>query len=70
MGKTVRVVASNNPTQQGLQGEIVDETLKTLCLSIGGERKVLFKVGLVLEELDSGKKISGLDRRAEDRLKG
>jgi ribonuclease P protein subunit POP4 len=75
IGLQARVAESRNPYQVGLEGKIIDETMKTVVLlTSSGERKRVLKndVKLLLQLPDrtlvlvDGKELVG---RPEDRLK-
>jgi ribonuclease P protein subunit POP4 len=75
IGLRARVAESRNPYQVGLEGKIIDETMKTVVLlTSSGERKRVLKndVKLLLQLPDrtlvlvDGKELVG---RPEDRLK-
>lgn len=74
IGLRARVTEAKNPANIGLEGEIVNETYKTLVLACNGRQKRIFKaqVTLVLQ-LPSKEKVevngSLLVGRSWDRLK-
>ncbi|NJL43960.1 MAG: ribonuclease P protein subunit [Nitrosarchaeum sp.] len=47
IGGQLVVKASPNPAEQGLRGKVIDETMNTLLLSVGGRDVRIAKVGRV-----------------------
>ncbi len=68
IGEEVEVVSSNNQSQVGIKGKVIDETKSTL--NING--KVLLKNNITIKHLSSGEIIHGQEiaKRPEDRIKG
>ncbi len=68
IGEEVEVVKSNNQSQVGIKGKVIDETKSTL--NING--KVLLKNNITIKNLSSGEIIQGQEiaKRPEDRIKG
>jgi ribonuclease P protein subunit POP4 len=68
IGEEVEVVSSNNQSQVGIKGKVIDETKSTL--NVGG--KVLLKNSITIKILSSGEVIQGQEivKRPEDRIKG
>lgn len=74
LGRFVSVVASSDPGLVGLEGEILDESMKTLVLGTNdGRRLVLPKVAVTLRFVLSGEDVVLEGRsilfRPEDRTK-
>jgi ribonuclease P protein subunit POP4 len=68
IGEEVEVILSNNQSQVGIKGKVIDETKSTL--NVGG--KVLLKNSITIKLLSSGEIIHGQEivKRPEDRIKG
>ncbi len=73
IGLECRVVGAANESQTGIRGRIIDETMKTIVIDAGGEKKVIQKKGSVFRVRLGGKDvdISGdfIIARPEDRIK-
>ena len=71
-GKKVKVLESTKKDFVGLEGVVLDETLKTLVVSLSiGKEKTLLKSALKLIEVE-GKQVFGSEimARSQDRLRG
>lgn len=70
IGLQAEVIESSDPTQEGLSGEIMDETKQTLRI---GDKQVEKKNCVFLIEIPSGEKVKldgGLiEKRPEERVK-
>jgi len=73
IGLECEVVDSGNRSQIGIQGRIVDETMKTIVLETGSVKKTVQKQGAIFRLQLGAKKveISGdfIIARPEDRIK-
>lgn len=71
IGEEIEVIHSKNRSMLGMKGRIVDETKTTLVLEKKEARKVLFKSGITIQLLRTGRVIVGTSimRRPEERLK-
>lgn len=71
IGEEIEVIHSRNRSMLGMRGRIVDETKTTLVLERKEARKVLFKSGITIQLLRTGRVIAGTSimRRPEERLK-
>lgn len=73
IGRSVKIVNSPNSSLVGLEGKIVDETMKTFKILVNGEIKTVFKKGALFAlNIDSKNTLlNGNDIiiRPEDRLK-
>ena len=72
IGLRVEVVESTDPSQQHLQGRVVDETRNTLVVEVAGEEKHIPKHGSrFLFAVQGGIELRGDDirYRPEDRVK-
>jgi len=74
IGLKTKVVKSVRPTDQGIYGEIVDETKNTIKIKADGKTKTLPKQGLVLEISLPEKTIAEIEghllaARPQDRVK-
>ena len=74
IGLPVKVVRSLNPSQENSEGEIIDETMRTLTLETSQVRRMIPKEGTIFQfTLIDGTKaeINGeqILRRPEDRVK-
>lgn len=69
VGEEAEVVGSQNQSNLGIKGRIVDETKMTLKISQSGKIKTLMKNNVVIR-LKSGKVVDGKDLvgRPEERL--
>ena len=63
------VVKSNDPTQVGMSGTVLDETKKTILLRTESKQLTLAK-DIIAFTIDSGELIEGsrVTQRAEDRI--
>ena len=70
IGERVTVLGSSDPTQIGISGTAVMETLNTLLLDVGGRKLRLAKEGSAFRLLPGGAILTGADIRGrlEDRL--
>ncbi|MBI4174522.1 MAG: ribonuclease P protein component 1 [Candidatus Aenigmarchaeota archaeon] len=72
IGLNCKITGSNNKSQVGIEGKIVDETMKTIILQDGG-RKTIEKQGTTFRIEVGGKKVdvdgNFLVSRPEDRIK-
>jgi ribonuclease P protein subunit POP4 len=58
IGLRAKVIKSKNPSDQGLEGKIIDESFKTISLEINGREKKVYKENIILIiEQPDGKKI-------------
>ena len=73
IGMHCKVISSQNRYQIGIKGKIIDETLKTILIKSGNERKNIQKKGTIFRITLSDKKIdvdgNFLLARPEDRIK-
>lgn len=72
IGLRVEVVAATDPSQIGLRGLVVDETMKTLVIEKEGKEKMIQKKGAVFRfENRGGIEVHGEDIlfRPEERIK-
>jgi len=72
IGLKVKIISSTNPNNIGLEGEIVDETLNTICvLTKKNERKTVAKKGARAKIISSGSMLELGDAimRPQDRSK-
>lgn len=53
-----KVIKSKNPSDQGIEGKIIDESFKTISIEVNGKEKKVYKenVILIIEQPD-GKKV-------------
>jgi ribonuclease P protein subunit POP4 len=58
IGLRAKVIKSKNPSDQGMEGKIIDESFKTISLEVNGKEKKIYKenVILIIEQPD-GKKV-------------
>lgn len=73
IGLEVEVIAAQNPSQTGIKGKVVDETLKTLVIGTGHGPKIVPKEGSVFR-FDLKERVVDIDgsvllARPEDRIK-
>ena len=58
IGLNAKVIKSQNPANEGLQGKIVNETFQTITLQVNSREKKIFKESVILLiELPDGKKV-------------
>ncbi len=74
IGLPVKVVRSLNPSQENAEGEVIDETMKTLILGTNQTKRMIPKEGTIFQfTLTDGTKadVNGeqILRRPEDRVK-
>ncbi len=72
IGLRVEIVGSTDPTQEHLQGRVVDETRNMLVVEVAGEEKRVPKHGSRFRfEVQGGFEIDGdeIRYRPEDRIK-
>ena len=70
IGEEVTIVKAKNPSNQGLQGKVVNETKFTLQIDVKGLIKTVFKKDIVLKIKDQLLMGVELTKRPEDRIKG
>lgn len=70
VGETAEVISSQNKSNLGIKGKIIDETKMTIKINQSGKTRTLMKNNIVIR-LGSGKTISGkeLVGRPEERIK-
>jgi ribonuclease P protein subunit POP4 len=58
IGLRAKIIKSKNPSDQGMEGKIIDESFKTISLEVNGKEKKVYKenVILIIEQPD-GKKV-------------
>jgi len=62
------VVSSSNPSQVGIKGRLVDETMRTITVSDGGKERMIQKKGTCFEfTLPNGSTVVVEGRRIADR---
>jgi ribonuclease P protein subunit POP4 len=73
IGLSCKVISSKNKSQIGIEGEIIDETMKTLVIETPKGRKRIEKKGTIFEITLNDKKIyidgNYIYGRPEDRIK-
>ena len=74
IGLPVKVVRSFNASQENAEGEVIDETMKTLTIGTGQTKRIIQKEGTIFQFiLTDGTKadVNGeqILRRPEDRVK-
>ncbi len=74
IGLPVKVVQSLNASQENAEGEVIDETMRTLILGSDNSKRMIPKVGTTFRlTLTDGSKVDvhgeQLLRRPEDRVK-
>jgi ribonuclease P protein subunit POP4 len=58
IGLRARVIKSKNPSDQGIEGKIVDESFKTITLEANNRTKKIYKENVILLiEQPDGKKV-------------
>ncbi len=72
IGEEVEIIASTNPSQQGVRGTIIDETKMTLTIRKDGTARKFQKSIITIKCLRTQEIIHGRDlmRRPEERIKG
>lgn len=72
VGEEVEVVDSQNETNLGIKGKVIDETKMTIKITRSGKSKTLMKNNIALRLTKLGKVISGkeLVGRPEERMTG
>lgn len=73
IGSTIKVIDSENPSQIGIKGKIVDETKNTFILTIKSKILKLIKKQITFEIISNNQNIklkgSKLIKRPEERIK-
>ncbi len=74
IGLPVKIVQSFNPSQENLEGQVIDETMRTIILRSDNRTRTMQKIGTTFRfALTDGSKadVNGekLLRRPEDRVK-
>jgi len=69
IGKTIKVIASKNKSNEGMEGKVTDETKKTIVVATKKGEKRLFKNNITI--MLNNQKITGkmLMKRPEERIK-
>ena len=72
VGKYVLVISSNNKSNFGIEGKVVDETKSTIKIEQNKKIKVLLKHNITIKIKQTGQVLVGKDlvKRPEERLKG
>jgi ribonuclease P protein subunit POP4 len=74
IGLPVKVVRSFNTSQENAEGEVIDETMKTLILRNGKTKRMIPKIGTTFRLTLTDGSVADVDgeqllRRPEDRVK-
>ena len=72
IGLQVEVIGATDPSQVGLRGRVVDETMKTIIIEKEGKEKMIQKKGAVFRfDVRGGIEVHGEDIlfRPEERIK-
>ncbi len=72
IGEEIEVLESQNKSNRGIKGKVVNETKLTLVVEQGGKRKTLLKRLITFRLVRSGVVIIGdmVAQRPEERIKG
>ncbi len=72
IGEEIEVLHSQNESNRGIKGKVVDETKFTLVVQQGGKRKILLKNTITFQLVKTGLIIKGnqVAQRPEERIKG